>query len=121
MPTLLTSAQLSNPPKGLRLFLGHLVPLCPFIHLGRGAAFLGAYYVSGYFYTHQFTDNLPNNPSKWIDTVSLPITVGKLKLNEIMKQDQGHIDLGSWKESPGLPSPRTNAFCISGMPSFLRT
>ena len=63
--------------------------------------------------------NLPNNPSKWILLASL-LQMGKLKLNEIIKQDQGHTDLGSWK-NPGLPSPKTNAFCISGMLSLLRT
>lgn len=35
--------------------------------------------------------------------------MGKLKLSKIMKHDQGHLDLGSWEESPGLPGPGANA------------
>lgn len=89
--------------------LSHLsVTLCPFIQLGREAAF----HVSSTVQTTvplTSTCLLPNNPTR-VDIVSLLVRDGELKLSKIMKQGQGHADLGSWEESPGLPRPEPVPF-----------
>lgn len=108
-------------PESLRLWAGfpviYLVTVCPFIQHGREAALpeclVCVRHCASYFYTCQLM-SYTQQPHK-VDTVSLLVRGRKLELSKFIKQDQGHTDLGSWEESPGLPRPGASA--LSTMPT----